>query len=272
MTTTKNLILKGVYCMNLKQSKHDIATIGTIGKQLDPRKILGIAVAGNTLYLQTLDIPARITEKLNLTISAMELPAGASVTTIKSLQVKNRLTVVEVDGPMTSTVKNVIDVIAGQLNQNKMVTAFFPGGTAKNGSQYYFGFDMDTLRPANPHVRNIRLLDDGQGLVFTQATQMKQLALSAINDDWVRGSKIIYESKKEISFLGRVQDGKIAITMSDETSFLATLTRTRATVTNLSVFRQKVTSVLGTLQQAGVAIFAGTKGRELILAPVAVNE
>lgn len=259
--------------MNLKQSKHDIASLSTIGKQLDPRKILGIAVAGNTLYLQTLDIPARITEKLSMAITPMELPAGASVTTIKSLQVKSRLTVVELSGPMTSTVKSVIDVIAGQLTQSNMVTAFFPGGTAKSATQYYFGFDMDTLRPANPHVRNIRLLDDGQGLVFTQATQMKQLTLSAINDDWVRESKIVYESKKEISFLGRVQDGKIAITMNDETSFMATLTRTKATVTNLSAFRQKITSVYGTLQQAGAAIFAGTKGQELILAPAAaVNE
>ena len=247
-------------------------TSGKDGTKLDPKTIIGIAVHGTTVHLQLLAIPARIAEKMSMTIPAMQIPAGAAVTTIKSLQVKNRLTVAEVNGALTEPVRSLIAAITGQMANENMVTAFFPGSNAKMETQYYFGFDFDMLRPANPHVRNIRLLDNGQGLVFTQATQLKQLALSSINNDWVREAKIAYESKKEISFLGRVQNNKIAITMNDETSFMATLTRTKATVASLSAFRQKITSVLGTFQQAGSLILAGTKGQELILVPAAVNE
>lgn len=266
---------RGVYRMKFSETRHDLKTFGTAGEQFDQKKILGIAVAGSCVYLQSVDIPARISEKLSMTIPVMQLPAGVEITTIKSIQFKKRLTVAEIVGPMTTQVKNVINVIAAQLTAANMVTAFFPGsgGAIKASTNYYFGFDLDTLRAANPNIKNIRLLDNGQGLIFTQANQLKQLGLSQINNDWVREATVAYESKKEISFLGRVQENKVAITLSDETTFMATLTRTRASVTSLSDFRQKVSSVLGTIQHAGVSILTATKGQELILVrATAVNQ
>lgn len=257
--------------MNCTESRHDTKTL--MDQQLDPKKILGIVILGNAVHLQTLDIPARIAEKMRMTIPVIRIPTGAVPTVIKSIQLKNRLVVAEITGPMTALAKNVIDVIATQLAKIDMVTAFFPGGTAdKAPTQYYFGFDMDALRPASPHVKNVRLLDDGQGLIFTQGNQLKRLNLSQINEKWAKVAVVLYEPKKEISFLGRIQKNEVAVTLSDETTFSAKLAKTTASVTILSDFRQKVTAVLGTLQQKGTTLIAGIKGRELILVPTAVNQ
>lgn len=240
-------------------------------KKLDPRRVLSIAVYGDIVHMQMLEFPTHVKEKMSISIPAPHIPAGATITTIKSIQMKNRLVVVEVNGPLNTAVKSVISAVADQMAAINMVTTFFPGNdTTKAPSQYYFGFGVKMLRAANPNIRNIRILENGQGVLFTQATQMKQVSINQINEDWIRSAEVVYESKKEISFLGRVQEGRVAITMSDETTFMATLTRTRATVTTLSTFRQKVSTVFGITKQGGVHFLAGTKGQEFILVQTAI--
>lgn len=262
--------------MKCTQTTHSLTDVtGTNSRQLDPKKILGITICGSSIYLQTLAIPARIAEKMSMTIPVMQIPTGTPVTTIKSLQLKNRLMVVELSGPVTETVRRVLDAMMEQMNAIGMVTAFFPAGAnITEAAEYYFGFDTRSMRPANRNIKNIRLLDSGQGLVFTQATQLKQLTLSQLNEDWVKQSVVVYEAKKAITFLGRIQDNAVAMTLSDETTFIAAVTRKRqrASVTSLSAFQQKVSSVYGTIQHGGRAVFTGTKGRELLLVQHAVNE
>lgn len=262
--------------MQCSQTTHSLTEItGTNSKKLDPRKILGITICGSSIYLQTLAIPARIAEKMSMTIPVMQIPTGTPVTTIKSLQLKNKLMVAEISGPASETVRSVLDALMQQMSAINMVTAFFPAGAiVKEEAQYYFGFGTNVLRPAYKNLKNIRLLDNGQGVVFTQATQLKQLSLSQINEDWVKSSIVVYEAKKEIAFLGRVQNSNVVMTLSDETTYTATVTRKqqKATVTSLSAFRQKVSAVLGTIQHGGKEVLTGIKGRELLLVQHAVNE
>ncbi|AKM78430.1 MAG: hypothetical protein UY31_C0032G0010 [Candidatus Wolfebacteria bacterium GW2011_GWE1_48_7] len=242
---------------------------------LDPRRILSLVVQGKGVHTQTLDLPARIAEKMSMPIPAMEIMPAVPVTKIISIQMKNRLVVLEVDGPLNETVKAVASLITEQMSALNMVTAFFPGSASEKTpvmSQYYFGFGTAKLRAANPNISNIRLLNDGQGVLFTQVGQLKRIPLSQLNENWVEGADIMHEFGKPVTFLGRVQDKKIAVTLSDSTTVIATLTRSKATVTGRFAFGQRIGTLLGEINHAGGALYAAIRGRELTLTPVATGE
>lgn len=243
------------------------------GNVPDPRRILSVVVQGKSVLTQTLDLTTRISEKMSMAIPPMDIMTAVPVTKIRSVQMKNRLVVLEVDGPLNATVKAAAELIIERMSALNMVTAFFPGSAPeKTSSQYYFGFGMGVLRAANPNISNIRLLDDGQGALFTQVGQLKKIALSQINENWVEGSIIMHEFNKPIAFLGRVHEKKVAVTMTDTSTVIATLTRSKATVTSRFAFGQKIGMILGELQHAGAALCAAIRGRELTLTPVTAGE
>ena len=235
------------------------------------RQICGIAVEGNVVHVQTLDVPVSIESKKSLIVPAMRFSQCAAITAIKSAQLKKRLLIVEVMGAMTGPVKEVIAALATQLHVQDIVTAFFLCGTPKEPTEYFFGFGLDLLRKATPVAKNIRLLNEGNGILFTTGPCLKYLGLSQINECWEQVAVTMYVAQKSVAFLGRVQPDKTAaLTLSDETTFIVTITRTEAHVAPFDGFCQKVTAVFGHLQEQVVGatqIIAGIKGQELILIP-----
>lgn len=138
-----------------------------------------------------------------------------STTLIRSIQCKRGLLVVSLDGTFTTPVKDVITAIGNAMMRAGTAAAFFPATTRTDcpGTKY-FGFAAANLRNLDERVHNVRLLDDGNGIIFSTGSEVRRVPMSSINEDWVQRSTVIHKAPGFVRFLGRIDQNLVPVTLS----------------------------------------------------------
>lgn len=240
------------------------------GNALDLRTLLGVTICGNTVTTQCFAFPQKITEKLCVMLPPMP-KAGKDETTIKSIQCKSGLIIVEIAGQLDLAIKQVIGALVRRLVATNVSSLFLPGGRDGERTRYYYGFNANVLTEVpGQALSNVRILDDRNALIFAQMNELKFLSTTRVGGSWVREASSLYGFKKEIIFLGRAQNDTVAVTLAGEALTLSA--RFSTTDVMCSVFTgfqpAQMTAVFGSIQQIGACACAGMKGQEMIVIPI----
>jgi hypothetical protein len=253
--------------MKIVQARIPVAKLAQA--HLPLAQIIGIAVANNNIFFMSCALPQKITEKMQANIPEWELPETHPLTFIKSVQMKGSLLVVEVEGPLTTAIKDTIDAITAKMATAGMFTGFFPASDGLRHSQCYYGNATNNLRNVAVGIENVRLMDNAASLLFTRkgdGNVLHMLPLSKMDLPWAQSSLVMHRFKQEVKFLGRMQGGKIDVVLRDNNSLRVTLReQSVVSIKSSSLLKQGATAVFGLVKAAGNDFLAALQGRELVL-------
>ncbi len=238
-------------------------------ENFDVAKTIGIAVANNRVHLMTCKLPANIAEKMQAAIPAWDIPAEGPRTYLKGVQLKDGLLIVEMEGMLTTPVKDVIDVVATSLAKKEMFTGFFPASGGKRSSQCYYGPASDMLRNVAAGIEHVRFMDNDKSLLFTRRENsglLYKMPIGKIDQPWIPAAAITHAFDQDIKFLGRVQNNKVDVVFRDDSAHRVKVEGRQVTsIKKSSLLEQGAAAVFGIVKIAGNEFLAALQGRELVL-------
>lgn len=235
--------------------------------KMDPATInlanlAGVTVVGSTVFLTEFSQDA-------LSVGSVTIPPlkrqNSATTQIRSLQQKNRLMLVSMDGPFTTPVRDTIKMMGTLLEANDCTAAFLPATTRTDDpGRKYFGFEgAAQLRNVNEYTHNVRLLGDGNGMLFTQGGTVKYLPLHCVPEhNWTDHAIAVHKAPGDIKFLGRVEGTRVPVTLASGESYF--LQVQRDTATPEPMLTDTFTKVFGTV--GNTPYLAALKGDQLVFA------
>lgn len=197
---------------------------GTIGlENLDPRLIVSLSSEDKgSIGVLILDAIMSLAEKVTLSVPAATMSQkGGVITDIRSVQLfkgkdGKRMVAAEIAGPINQQAILLVQAVAKAMQKYKVASAFFPVSRSAEKSGFMYGdmYQSESFRPIfSADVQNLRVLEDGENLLFTTGKDIRTIHESDICEKlWEKHSKVLYSGGKEIAFIGRFQNSKTHVT------------------------------------------------------------
>lgn len=206
----------------IKVKIYDIAiTEGLEG--FDPRHVVSLrSMNRKSIEVIALEEIVSLAEKVTIYIPDIKLNHTSSIVTdIRSVQLLSRdgkkLIIAEIAGPMDKQVVLWVQAVAKTMIKHGVISAFFPAHTSRKVSSFFYG-EMDDLDDSfvpilSQKVQNLRVLEDGESLLFATGKDVLTIHMSDIKERyWEKHCTVLYSGNKEIAFLGRFQSKKVHVT------------------------------------------------------------